>query len=164
MPKINKFKEVLIAIGVMIFATAYYIASLSIKHSGLTGSVGAATLPRTIAIMMFILGGLQLSSSIKELKNNEFKTEKTGEESKAVNKSQGVNVKAVMITLIIIIAYVSLIYPLGYIFSTILFLMAMFIVLSQGKKKNYIFLSIIAIGVTVPVYHFFRNMLHLMLP
>lgn len=168
MPDIKKYKEVIIAVCVMIFATVYFIASFSIKGAGLTGVVGATTLPRFIAVLMFVLGVLQLLSSVKQIKITEVikatESQKNAKESESVKSSQSINIKAVVLTLLIIIAYVALIKPLGYVISTIVFLIAMFIVLSQGRRRNYVVLTIIAVGVTVPVFYFFRNLLHLMLP
>ena len=101
---------------------------------------------------MWILGICQLVFSQKSSKE-------------PLDKGEGVDIKTVIQTALLIILYIALFDMVGFIVMTILYLFFQFIVLTPSDKKiNPVLYGIIAVAVSVFVYTVFRYALDIMLP
>ncbi|TFB24477.1 hypothetical protein E3U55_02985 [Filobacillus milosensis] len=123
----------------------------------------AGSFPQFIAILLGLLSLiLVIKQSIHLLKQNQ-------------NKEQSANIKEtlldvyrehklVLITLSLIFLYIILIQIIGFIISSIAFMIITALVIGPRKKKDVITISSIAVILTIGLYFFFQNVLQVRFP
>ena len=150
-----------VILGVLMsgFALFYYLESTQIKQK--PGVVGAATVPYILAGIMGLLGVLQLWAGIKAVRSFEAEKRKQAEQG-TEQKSDNVTL---LLTIALIIAYLLLMEPLGFIIATFLYLFLQFTVLTPVDQKPKFWLyALLAAAVAIVVYLGFRYGLMLVLP
>lgn len=141
-------REIFFNLFVMGLSVAIFIGSFYV--SGLSGSaIGPGFFPRIVAVCMFI------TSSILFVK---------GMKIKVIESKNEIDIKNVLITILILIAYVLMFEPLGFTIATMVFLFALMTHFREKALRNYAINGIIAIVVSLGIYKFFVGVLNLMLP
>ena len=152
----KKNKELILGCVMTALTVLYFVMTTQIKQK--PGVVGAATVPYVLAGIMGLLGLIQLWTGIKAVRN--FHAEQSNKE-----KAEKTDNATLLKTIGLIVAYLLLIQPLGFILATALYLFFQFIVLTPPDQKIKLWLYILlAVLVSVGVYLGFRYGLQLMLP
>lgn len=152
----KKYKELILGCVMTAFAIFYCVMSTQIKQK--PDVIGAATVPYILAAIMGLLGVLQLCAGVKAMRG--FSAEKAAQEKPADSDSA-----TLLKTIVLIVAYLLLLRPLGFIISTFLYLFFQFITLTPVERKPKLWLyALIAVLVSVVVYLGFRYGLQLILP
>lgn len=152
----KKYKELILGCLMTAFTIFYYVMTTQLKQK--PNAIDAATVPYVLSGIMALLSVLQLWSGVKAVRS--FDAEKSAQEKKADSD----NVTLIK-TIALIVAYLLLMEPLGFIIATILYLFLQFIVLTPAEQKPKLWLyALLAVAVTVVVYVGFRYGLLLKLP
>lgn len=121
---------VFIALGVALF---FYSRTLTSSSTG--SSIGPQELPLFLAVALTITAGINLVSALR-VKSPE-------------GKEEGLEYRKFLILLGLLLAYVLLLEPLGYVISTFLFLMAAFQTMEKG---GYLKSALIAAAYSGGIY------------
>ncbi|NLK00155.1 MAG: tripartite tricarboxylate transporter TctB family protein [Clostridia bacterium] len=143
------------------FLGLMYYSTYSIKSHSF-GLLGPTFYPRLlIGVLLLLMVGIIAEDSIKERKMKE-----RGEEVyKGVTLSQGIE-KYLIVILIFIFsaAYILLMDKLGYIISTVLFLVGMSLLLKPNWKEKLPLTVGLMVVFTLVLYYIFNNLLYIILP
>ncbi len=148
----SKQKDIIISIVFLLFGIGLYVASLSVT-SLIQNDVGPAFMPKIVAAAIIILAATKL---IFALKNNSksYVTKKEVDEDK----------KGGMLTIAALLLYVTLFDVLGFIVSTVLYLFAQFMILSNKNNRKISLFGILAVIVPLIIYFTFVYGFDLILP
>ncbi len=141
------------------FAVGVFFLAIGLGYLYLTSnlprkqSIDAAFVPYILAIIMCVLGVLQLRAANKIV---------VSETSSAAEKE---DYRTVLKTLGLILTYAAFLEPVGFPIMTVLYLFTQFIVLTPTDKKvNYLMYGIIAVITSASVYLTFRYAFDMILP
>ncbi|MGI6028385.1 MAG: tripartite tricarboxylate transporter TctB family protein [Candidatus Heteroscillospira sp.] len=156
---LNKYRDVICGVVIMICAVILFIATFSIK-SLLGMNPGPEFMPRVASILLFLVA---LGITLEGLQNvKHHVAEEVSEEEKGYRKAGN---RKVLYSAILIGFYVFSLETLGFVISTLIYEFCQMIVLTPlGKKKNYLLFGIITVVSTVFFYIVFTRFLYLMLP
>lgn len=164
----NKYRDVFSS--VFVIALAIFIAYFSkdirvLKYT----SVSANFFPRIIALILGLLGTIQLVISILEVKKSglnsmEDNTDVKEDTSSGSKIGRIISCNADWVSVILIMAYVFLLGKLGFIISSVVYLFLQMIVLSNSEKRKYLSLVLVAVIAPVIIYLIFTKVFGLMLP
>ena len=147
--KTQKSREMIFGIVVLAIAAFYTIMTLQIPSK--EGLVDGRTVPIILSILLWVLGIAQLIFGLKA--------------STELLENEGIDIKTVIKTAILIILYIGLFEVLGFIITTLAYLFIQFILLTPSDKKvNMVLYAGISIVVSLFVYSTFRYGLDIMLP
>ncbi len=132
-------------LGVMIFFSSYTI------KTNMFSQFSSSLLPRTVAILMFILGGLEVLVS--------WRAERTG--NPAISKKA---IMQVCISIISMLVYALSIDVVGFIIMTTLLMFVQMLIISNWKYKKSVSYLIISASSSVAFYYLFSQVFYLMLP
>ncbi len=151
----KKYNELITGSVIGLFAVAYLVGTLFIRKSRAV-SIGAEFIPRIYGVVLLLLAVCLIYQGIKSAKS--FASEQASAEG---NK----DTKNVLLTFALIIIYVALMQPLGFILSSILFLILMSLVLTPtNTKPNFIALVIYSVLLSGGTYYLFHNLMFIPLP
>ena len=153
--------ELLIGIALIIICLLIYSQSGNFPNFNEV-HLNAGSFPKTIAILLGLLSLFLIVSKVKELlsqKGNESKINIT-ENLKNLYKEY----RLPIITLIILFLYVFLMEYIGFILTTISFIIVTGLVIGPKRKKNVLVISAVAVLITISTYLFFENVLHVRFP
>ena len=136
-----------------IFAAVYFVMALQIPEFN-DGFVSSDAMPKIYGILLMLLSAVQIFSALRK-KDTPAKEEGDG---------KFVVVPEVMITFFFLILYVVLLKPLGFVISTIIFLLGMITLFTPKEKRNIIKIVLISVIFSVAVYWLFAKVLSLSLP
>jgi len=120
---------IFIALGVSLF---FYAQTLTTSSGGI--SIGPKELPLFLSVVLTILGFINLVAAIRSKPSEK--------------KAEGLEYKKFLIILGLLIVYVLLLEPLGYVISTFLFLMAGFQTMEKGEYwKSALFAAAFSGGI-----------------
>lgn len=149
--KTQKMQDQIFGIIVLALAAFYTVCTLLIPVKEGADIINARTMPLILAVLMWVLGICQLVMSRKS-------------DTKPLEKSQR-DMKTVLKTAILIVVYIALFEPVGFLITTALYLFLQFIILTPADKKpNFVLYGIIAVAVSLFVYSIFRYSLDIILP
>lgn len=149
----KKFRELIFGVIMTAFGVFYLVMTTQIPRKG--ELVDATFIPYILSVFMICLGIAQLMQGMKIVKN--FKDD--GQEEQKNDHM------AVILTLALIVGYVMIMVPVGFIISTIVYLFLQFWLLSPADKKpNLLMYLVIAVVVSIVIYLLFRYGLTVMLP
>ena len=153
---VKKYMELYFGVIILVVCAFYFIGTMQVQSKG--DVIDSRTVPMILSWIMLILGVLQVLAGLKKAK--EFTS--SGSEDVASAKP---DMKTVAKVGIIIVLYITLFQPVGFMIMTALFLFAMFYILSPSyQKPNLILYGVISVVVSVGVYMLFRYGLDIMLP
>ncbi|UCZ53195.1 tripartite tricarboxylate transporter TctB family protein [Bacillus shivajii] len=124
--------------------------------------LNAGSFPKLIAMLLALLSLLLMIKKAKELIKK--KAELSEMNVKDYLKELLIEYKLVFFTLIVLFLYISIMPFIGFIISTIIFIIVTGLVISSKKKKDSIILSVTAVVITLSAYFFFQNVLHVRFP
>ncbi|MFA1821503.1 tripartite tricarboxylate transporter TctB family protein [Virgibacillus oceani] len=118
--------------------------------------------PKLIAALLFLLSLMLIMKQIVTL----VKTKEFGFKNGFMNflQKQWNEYRLVIFMLVVLGLYILSLDILGFIVSTIIFIIAAGILIGPIKKKNVITISIISFIMTFGVYFFFENVLYVRFP
>lgn len=157
MKKAFRNQNVITGIGAIGLAVLLYTASFDIKEFVVT-RVGASFMPRVAACLFVILGAILILESFRHSTSTPIKENETDDE----NVFGGW--PAVLLSAILMCAYVGLLDSIGFIISSIAYIFLQIQVLAKGVKRNYLIFSLISIVVPIVVYYLFVNVFEVMIP
>lgn len=155
---IKKYGDIIVSIFFMLLSAAMMVMAKMLPKSTVM-EIGPDFMPMCVGILTFILAAALLIISIKSFKM----TVAEAEQSEAEN----LDYKRVLISFILILAYVYMLQPIGFIISTIIYLpIQMFILAPADKKgkKDIIQLAVITVLFTFAVFFLFRYGFKIVLP
>jgi putative tricarboxylic transport membrane protein len=157
----GKKRDLIIGAAFLAFSVAVFIASFGIRRLVVV-RIGSAFVPQLAAILLGALSILlivQTLLSLRTVSEAEVPAKKE-EQDRAEIKRRNFSVSA---TLVLILVYLVLLQPVGFLLTTAVYLFAQFIVLSR-KKPNYPLYAVLAIGTSVIIYYLFVKVFILFLP
>ncbi|MDO4305463.1 MAG: tripartite tricarboxylate transporter TctB family protein [Eubacteriales bacterium] len=149
----KKYKEVISGTIIFIFAAVYFGIGLTIPEFN-DGFISSDFMPKLYGIILMALSAVQIFMGAKGLKNE-------GEDQK---EGGSFLVPEVVITFVFLVLYVALLNVLGFLFSTILFLLGMVTLFTPKEKRNIIKIVLISVVFSVVVYLIFVKGFGLTLP
>ncbi|MDF2890303.1 MAG: hypothetical protein K0R80_670 [Clostridia bacterium] len=152
---IKKYSGLITGTSFALFAIAYLVGSLFIRRNKAI-SIGAEFIPELYGSILLFLAVCLIYQGIKAAKDFV-----PGEAEAGTKK----DTKNVLLTFALIIAYVVLMQLMGFVFSSILFLVLMSMLLTPtDTKRNYLALVIYSVVLSVGTYYLFRNVMYIPLP
>ncbi|MZQ99694.1 MAG: tripartite tricarboxylate transporter TctB family protein [Acidaminobacter sp.] len=138
---------IFIIFGIFLFAVSFTVKTI------IENDVGPAFMPKIVAVAIVIVS---VSKLIIALKNNSasYTTEKKSKDDKMGS----------LLTILNLGAYVVLFEPLGFIISSIVYLILQMIILSDKVNFKPVKFAIISVASTVAIYFLFVYAFNLMLP
>ena len=176
MKKLLQNKEMLVGIIFLIIGVVYFALAFTIPiYDAYGGSsvVDSSFVPKVVGILLIVLSILQLIFSSKAAKNapaaqitqaseedEEFNVEDWDDD--AANRNA--DTKALVAIFVILIIYMALLSTLGFMISSVLFLIATMLLLTPAEKRNIPLILILSVVVSVGVYYLFVYGLDMVLP
>jgi len=149
-----------IVVGVFFMAlSAALIAMARMLPKSKVMEIGPDFMPLVIGVVTFILAAILTFLSIKNFKMHAAEIDAASIES--------CDYKRVLESIILVLIYVFALQPVGFIVSTLVFLMLQMVVLSpddQRGKKQMIQLAVIDVLFTMVVFFLFRYGFKIVLP
>ena len=181
----DKRKEALSSIFFAVLSVVYFCGTFSIRGYNAFGVtvLSSASVPRALAVALLVLSLIHLHSALRT--NNSAKDEAQNAADAADMKNvQGVDIekelaqaeknensgevnnKDVILTVLFLILYVIGLAYLGFIISTIIYIIAQSELMTQKakRKKGIVKSVILAVVATAAIYFLFNNLLSLLLP
>jgi putative tricarboxylic transport membrane protein len=157
----EKKRDLIVGAVFLVFSAAVFIATFSIRRL-VVARIGSAFVPQLAAVLLGGLSILLIVQSLLALRSASGKSgpEQTAEQDKAEIKRRNFSVAA---TLFLLLVYLVLLQPVGFLLTTSIYLFAQFIVLSR-KKPNYPLYAVLAAGSSVIIYYLFVKVFILFLP
>lgn len=153
--KDNRYQELIFGIIIAAFDIFYFIMTLRIPRKDASNVFDARFFPYLLCAVFTILAVFQILAGIRNLKQ-------AGQSPKTEENEDTVTVLKALGSILV---YILLMSRLGFIVSTILFLLVMFALLCPvNQKKNYFLYLVVAIVFTLFVYVIFRYVLKIILP
>ncbi|WP_400194905.1 tripartite tricarboxylate transporter TctB family protein [Lysinibacillus telephonicus] len=150
---------------IAIVAVVMFVTTFSFEaFTGADVGVGVEFMPRVISVLLLITSGIIIFAAYlnrgKKLKVIDGETGLEVEDEDPNAKSY----KKLSISLGAMLIYAILTQFIGFLLSSILYLLAQMFILSDYDKKKLVKISIIASTISLIVYYIFRNIFYVMLP
>ncbi|MDK2968574.1 MULTISPECIES: tripartite tricarboxylate transporter TctB family protein [Lacrimispora] len=155
---IKKYGDIIVGGFFMILSAGMMIMAKMLPKSAIM-DIGPDFMPMCIGIVTFALAAVLAFLNIKNLKIRTAEAE--------TMEKENLDYKRMLISFILILVYVYLLHPIGFIVSTILYLpLQMYILAPDDKKKkrDIIQLAIITVIFTFVVFFLFRYGFKIILP
>ena len=165
MGKIIRFLQVYqnIVIGAIViaFSTGLLINSATIRVDKFSSSPvdNAAFMPRLIFGILIVIGIVMIVQGIQDIKKNKKKLL----EGEALEKASKETLRSLG-ALCILLVYILCFKPVGFIISSILFLVGMMFYMTKKEDRKPIVFIIISVVMTLVVYFCFKKFLYIYLP
>lgn len=154
----KKYGDIVVGIFFMVLS-AVMIAMARMLPKSKVMDIGPDFMPTVIGVIAFVLAALLLFLSIKNFKLNAKEIENASIED--------CDYKRVLASIILVLVYVFMLQPIGFIISTLVFLLLQMLVLSpddERGKKDIIKLAVIDVIFTMVVFFLFRYGFKIVLP
>ncbi|MGL5433871.1 MAG: tripartite tricarboxylate transporter TctB family protein [Lachnospiraceae bacterium] len=154
----KKYGDIVVSTFYVILAAAIIIMARMLPVSTVT-SLGPDFMPTVIGVVTLILALVLLVRSIKEFKNPNAKT--------AEEEEEDADYKRVISSFIVVVAYVMILKPIGFIISTIVYLPIQMFILSPEEGRNgqsAVKLTLLSVIFTLVVFFLFRYGFKIILP
>ncbi|MDQ0256626.1 hypothetical protein J2S74_004048 [Evansella vedderi] len=153
--------EILIGIVIIILCIIIYFQSGDFPYFNEV-HLNAGSFPKLIAILLAFLSLILVISKVKELLSKRAELEKV--DVKVYVKKLIKEYKLVFFTLFSLLGYIFLMQYIGFIVTTILFIIVTGYVIGPKSKKDLLIISLVSVIITFSVYAFFQNVLHVRFP
>jgi hypothetical protein len=157
------------ALGLFLMAFAgfmYYQASQ--LPPAMFGALGADIFPKLLFILLVVFGAaLFIQTTIKarrEVKTIVSDRERGNASDAAIQKSLFANYRYVIIGFASFCLYVVLMYYLGYVFATLIFMPLLMWILGPRTKRAFVTIAIVSLVLTFGMQYGFANVLKVFLP
>jgi len=172
--QIDQKRDLITSIVFLIFGIAVVIASGNIPVKNVNGDVGSAFLPEMIAGIMIFLSFILLAKTVMHIKKNKPREEKNDNNvniqvaAKVDNEPKGfAGNKAVFVSFVNLCVYVVLFKPVGFILSSIIFLVLQMAIMTEDSKitvRKLVIWGVISVVTAVLVYLIFYEIFSMPLP
>ncbi|MDF2887096.1 MAG: hypothetical protein K0R23_1481 [Lacrimispora sp.] len=155
---IKKYGDMIVGGFFMILSAGMMIMAKMLPKSTIM-DIGPDFMPMCIGIVTFILAAAMAFLNVKNLKARTAEAEKMEKED--------LDYKRMIISFMLILVYVYLLQPVGFIVTTILYLPFQMYVLAPDEKKtkkDIIQLAVITVIFTIVVFFLFRYGFKIILP
>ena len=159
---LRKYKDVIAGGFVILLGAALYIASLSIKSLPMN-LLKADFFPKMAACMFGFLGICLVMEGVKSAKTFDENVE--GDEKDGEDNASGTI--SMVATLALIALYIFCLEPIGFVLSTIVYLVAQMYILADAahhSKKDIVLFMVLSVITSVGIYQLFTKVFYLMLP
>ncbi|MEA5092782.1 hypothetical protein SDC9_53151 [bioreactor metagenome] len=170
--QIDQRRDLITSIVFLIFGIAVIIASGNIPIKNVNGDVGSAFLPEMVAGIMIFLSIILFAKTCMHIKKSKPLEEKNNAKIRATvetnNKQKGfAGNKAVFASFINLCVYVVLFKPVGFILSSIIFLVLQMGIMTEDSKitaRKLAIWCVISVVTAVLVYLIFYEIFSMRLP
>ncbi|MFC0472532.1 tripartite tricarboxylate transporter TctB family protein [Halalkalibacter kiskunsagensis] len=153
--------ELLIGIALIVLCILIYSQSGDFPQFNET-TLNPGSFPQLIAILLALLSLILII-----LKGKELLSQKAEIHKKNVSeylKELFVEYKLVFIAIVNLFLYIFLMQFIGFVVTTIIFIIVTGLIIGPKKKKDIVKISIISVVITVTAYIFFENVLYVRFP
>jgi putative tricarboxylic transport membrane protein len=159
---LKKYGDLISGIFLLILSAALFLGSFTVKM--LTVSrIGSAFVPQVVAVLLAIASISIIFHSINALRKGAI-TEQDEKKQCAPEAPGKMNFKGLIGTLVLLVAYIATLAPVGFLISTTVYLFfQMFVLATKEQRKLPLFL-VISILTSTAVYYTFLKVFNLMLP
>ena len=153
----KKCKDLILGVVMLAFSGFYLFFAQQIKtRPKLTpGYASAKIMPTLLGVLLAILSVFCIVQGIRKMK--------AADEAQAKKLDRG-DLMAVVFTFAVIIGYILVMPILGFILSTVIYLILQMLILAGAEKRNYLLFTIVAVVFTALVFVAFRIGLQQLLP
>lgn len=141
----------ILIIGAVLLAASFFVPR------GAAVTIGSDFMPKVTCGLMTVLGLWILKEGLASAK-------KYDEHAKQQETVGEVHYKELIISIILLFAYMLLLVPVGFLIMTTVYIGAQATVLAPAEKKNPMKFTLIGLVAAVAIYFIFRNVFILMLP
>lgn len=146
----------LIGLGLVIYVRGGNLPSLNEAY------FNAGSFPRLIAGLLILLSIILIFSKVNELRKRKPVKDKVSNKEKIIAFYR--EYRLVILTTTLFFVYIFLMQFLGFVVSTILFIIGAAILIGYRKRKEVLTISTIAVILTLTIYFFFENVLYVRFP
>ena len=137
----EKKKNILTSVVFLLFGGFVYAQSLGIRHM-MKNDVGSAFFPKVVAVAMILFAVIRL---LQTLRMHETDGKKESES----------DAKGGWLTVALIIGYVAIFNPVGFILSTMAYLFLQILVLTPAEKRKLPVIALISVVAPLLIYVLF---------
>jgi len=163
----NSKREIGTGIFFLVLAALYFWGSLYISTFDpfAKGGLDSRSTPQMLSILVAGLSIIHIATNLLKLKKAEPEAGSGAQAGKAAFKFER-SQRLMAITVLLICAYIFCFTRLGFILSSILFLLAEIFLLipAENRKKWALFTVCFSVGVPVVIYFLFTKLLSMFLP
>jgi putative tricarboxylic transport membrane protein len=154
-----RYRRTIMSAGVLAVSLFYFIyALLCIESRHVRGVPDSGFIPRIVGGLLVILSVIMTVSDFR-------RNQREPDEASSTEKKENRNVLG---TAVLLLVYICLIEPLGFLIASVLYLFAQFLYLTEvsnlRRPKTYVLYFVIALVVSTGIYYLFLNVFHLILP
>lgn len=153
--------EILIGVLLILLSALIYFNSGDFPQLNET-HLGPESFPNLIALLLTLLSFVLIIKNVITLLKSKAASFDIG--IKDYLKKQWQEYRLVVYTLVILALYIFLLDVLGFVFSSIAFVIATGLLLGPRNKKSVIVISLVSFIVTLGMYFFFENVLYVRFP
>ncbi|MBQ7145552.1 MAG: tripartite tricarboxylate transporter TctB family protein [Lachnospiraceae bacterium] len=155
------YQNIVIGAIVIIFSAVMMFQSSKIQVDKFASSVvdNAAFMPRLIFAILIVIGVVLVVMGVQEIGKNKGKLL----EGEALEKASRETLRSLG-ALCILLAYILCFKPVGFVISSILFLVGMMYYMTKKEDRKPVLFIIIAVVMTLVVYFCFQKFLYIYLP
>lgn len=150
---LKKYGDLAVGIAFLVLAVAMFVMAGALPPS-LMGGLGSDFMPKVLA--MAVLAVIQIITGLRKMKM-EYTLDQLKEEFKP-------EYWRVLVTILAFTVYVVVLSSVGFMISSVVYLIVQMTVLAPKEKRNYLLFAVISVAVSVVVYYLFRNGLNVLLP
>ena len=158
---LTRCRDLIAAVVMLLIAAALFVLSFSVQRNTVS-SIGPGFMPRLVAVLLLILGSLNLRDAVKASRAQPAPAAEEHAERRTPKEFFLSNLD--WASAVLILLYVFLVGPLGFPVASALYMFFQMIVLSIGQKRNWILLVVLSLAVPAAVYFAFTKWFYLMLP
>lgn len=154
----KKYGDIVVSIFFMVLSAVIILMALQLPKSQVM-DIGPDFMPIVISAVSFILAAILLVQSLHRFKRNSAELEGKAPEQ--------CDYKRVLLSIILVLIYVCVMKPVGFIVSTLAYLVCQMYVLAPDEnrtKKDIILLAVISVIFTLVVYFLFRYGFKILMP
>lgn len=154
----KKYGDIVVSIFFMVLSAVIILLALQLPKSQVM-DIGPDFMPIVISALSFILATILLIQSLRRFKDNAAELE-----GKTLEKC---DYKRVILSIILVLVYVNIMKPVGFIISTFAYLVCQMYVLAPDEnrtKKDIVLLVVISVIFTLIVYFLFRYGFKILMP
>ena len=157
----SRYKDLIVGVFFAALAIAYYLLSFQIEEAG-ASAVGPGFMPQIFAVITLVLAVILIGLSVGKLKK-----EKVASETKEEAPAEPVNYIPLVLSIVLLLAYIYALEPVGFVIATVVYLFAQFNVSAPRDKrgpKHQVYFLVGALIAGVAVNYIFVNAFNVMLP
>lgn len=154
----KKFGDLIVSVFFIALSIAMIVAAQALPKSKVM-DIGPDFMPTVIGVVSLVLALGLLFGTLKNFKANAAKL--------ATQKAPEYDYKRVILSMLLVLAYVFTLKPIGFIVSTLVYLPLQMIVLApddKRTKKDIILYVVINVIFTLAVFFLFRYAFKIMMP